>query len=140
MGHSSVKTSLQKRRRAMTRSIRALVVLSMLMAAGIGLPARAADGKSAAGNDPVLRALQAEMERSKSQLKLADTQTPYYVDYRLMDVDQYVAEAAFGAVRSTLRTRVRMLRIVVRVGDYKQDSYFGPGEGVVDVGPLDDDE
>ena len=33
-----------------------------------------------------------------------------------------------------------MLRIVVRVGDYKQDSYYGPGEGVVDVGPLDDDE
>ncbi|HEX3352689.1 MAG TPA: metallopeptidase TldD-related protein [Terriglobales bacterium] len=124
----------------MTRSIRALVVLSMLVAAGIGLPARAADVKSATGNDPVLRAMQAEMERSKSQLKLADTQPPYYVDYRLMDVDQYVAEAAFGAVRSTLRTRVRMLRIVVRVGDYKQDSYFGAGEGVVDVGPLDDDE
>ena len=33
-----------------------------------------------------------------------------------------------------------MLRIVVRVGDYKQDSYYGTGEGVVDVGPLDDDE
>ncbi len=76
----------------------------------------------------------------RSQLKLADVQAPYYVDYRLMDVDQYVAEAAFGAVRTALRTRIRMLRIVVRVGDYKQDSYYGPGEGVVDVGPLDDDE
>ena len=82
----------------------------------------------------------AEMQRSKTQLKLADVQAPYYVDYRLMDVDQYVAEAAFGALRTSLRTRIRMLRIVVRVGDYKQDSYFGPGEGVVDVGPLDDDE
>ena len=82
----------------------------------------------------------AEMQRSKSQLKLADVQAPYYVDYRLTDVDQYVAEAAFGALRTSLRTRVRMLRIVVRVGDYKQDSYYGPGEGVVDVGPLDDDE
>jgi len=39
-----------------------------------------------------------------------------------------------------MRTRIRMLRIVVRVGDYKHDSYFGPGQGVVDVGPLDDDE
>jgi TldD protein len=91
-------------------------------------------------NDPVLRAMLAEMQRSKRQLKLADVQAPYYVDYRLMDVDQFVAEAAFGAVRSSLRTRIRMLRIVVRVGDYKQDSYYGPGEGVVDVGPLDDDE
>ena len=82
----------------------------------------------------------AEMERSKSQLKLADVQAPYYVDYRLTDLDQYMAEAAFGALRISLRTRIRMLRIVVRVGDYKQDSYYGPGEGMVDVGPLDDDE
>jgi hypothetical protein len=95
---------------------------------------------SASAEDPVLRAMLAEMQRSKSQLKLTDMQAPYYVDYRLTDVDQYVAEAAFGAVRTSLRTRVRMLRIVVRVGDYKQDSYYGPGEGVVDVGPLDDDE
>jgi TldD protein len=91
-------------------------------------------------NDPVLRAMLTEMQRSKSQLKLADVQAPYYVDYRLMDVDQYIAEAAFGAVRTALRTRIRMLRVVVRVGDYKQDSYYGPGVGVVDVGPLDDDE
>ena len=82
----------------------------------------------------------AELQRSKSQLKLEDTQPPYYIDYRLMDVDQYVAEAAFGALRTSMRTRIRMLRIVVRVGDYKHDSYYGPGQGIVDVGPLDDDE
>ena len=95
---------------------------------------------AASANDPVLRAMLAELQRSKSQLKLADVQAPYYIDYRLNDVDQYAAEAAFGAVRSSLRTRIRMLRIVVRVGDYKQDSYYGMGEGVVDVGPLDNDE
>jgi TldD protein len=88
----------------------------------------------------VLRAMLAELQRSKSQLKLEDTQPPYYIDYRLMDVDQYVAEAAFGALRTSMRTRIRMLRIVVRVGDYKHDSYYGPGQGIVDVGPLDDDE
>lgn len=91
-------------------------------------------------NDPVLRAMLAELQRSKSQLKLEDTQPPYYIDYRLMDVDQYVAEAAFGALRTSMRTRIRMLRIVVRVGDYKHDSYYGQGQGIVDVGPLDDDE
>ena len=95
---------------------------------------------AASTNDPVLRAMLAELQRSKSQLKLADVRAPYYIDYRLNDVDQYAAEAAFGAVRSSLRTRIRMLRIVVRVGDYKQDSYYGMGEGVVDVGPLDNDE
>jgi hypothetical protein len=30
--------------------------------------------------------------------------------------------------------------VVVRVGDYKQDSFFGQGEGVTDYMPLDDDE
>jgi TldD protein len=113
----------------------ALLAALLLATAGV-LPAQ----DSAASEDPLLRAMLAELQRSKSELKLADVQAPYYVDYRLTDVDQYVAEAAFGAVRSALRTRLRMLRIVVRVGDYKQDSYYGPGEGVVDVGPLDDDE
>ena len=115
---------------------RRLLLAALMCATAVILPAQDA----APSKDPVLRAMLAEMQRSKSQLKLADVQAPYYVDYRLMDVDQYVAEAAFGAVRTALRTRVRMLRIVVRVGDYKQDSYYGPGEGVVDVGPLDDDE
>ena len=119
----------------MIRSLHRLGLLTvLLLATTSGLTAE----KATSTDDPVLRAMLAEMQRSKSQLKLADVQAPYYVDYRLTDVDQYMAEAAFGAMRTALRTRVRMLRIVVRVGDYKQDSY--PGEGVVDVGPLDDDE
>jgi TldD protein len=112
-----------------------LVAALLLFGAGILV-----GQKSASADDPLLRAMSAELERSKSQLKLADVKAPYYLDYRLTDVDQYIAEAAFGAVRSSLRTRIRMLRIVVRVGDYKQDSYYGTGEGIVDVGPLDDDE
>jgi predicted Zn-dependent protease len=115
------------------------LLLALTLTAPAGLTAQATRGKSPIPDDPVLRAMLSEMERSKN-LKLEDTPAPYYVDYRLMDVDQFIAEAAFGALRTSLRTRVRMLRIVVRVGNYKQDSYYGPGEGVVEVGPLDDDE
>jgi TldD protein len=115
---------------------RLVVALALLLAASGTMVGQT----SVSASDPVLRAMLAELQRSKSQLKLADVQAPYYIDYRLNDVDQYAAEAAFGAVRSSLRTRIRMLRIVVRVGDYKQDSYYGMGEGVVDVGPLDNDE
>lgn len=120
----------------MIRSYRLVVALALLLAASGTMVGQT----SASTNDPVLRTMLAELQRSKSQLKLADVQAPYYIDYRLNDVDQYAAEAAFGAVRSSLRTRIRMLRIVVRVGDYKQDSYYGMGEGVVDVAPLDNDE
>jgi len=93
-----------------------------------------------AANDPVLRAMQKELERSKSQLKLEQMAAPYYIDYRVVDIDGYTAEAAFGALRTNLRTRLRFVRVVVRVGDYKQDSFFGQGEGVTDYMPLDDDE
>jgi len=91
-------------------------------------------------DDPVLRAMQKELERSKSQLKLEQMAAPYYIDYRIVDMDRYDAEAAFGALRSKLRARFRTVRVVVRVGDYKQDSFFGQGEGVTDYMPLDDDE
>lgn len=114
--------------------------LAFLIALLVATPGMLHGQNSAPSNDPVLRAMLAELQRSKSQLKLEDTQPPYYIDYRLMDVDQYVAEAAFGALRTSMRTRIRMLRIVVRVGGYKHDSYYGPGQGIVDVGPLDDDE
>lgn len=93
--------------------------LSLLIALLLATASVVAAQKSSSPDDPVLRAMLTEMQRSKSQLKLADMQAPYYVDYRLMDVDQYIAEAAFGAVRTALRTRIRMLRVVVRVGDYK---------------------
>ncbi len=122
-----------------TRSRTAAIALWVLAVSAIA-PAQAAKMRPGAGEDPLLRAMQAELQRSKDHLKLPDTAAPYYVDYRLVDIDQYIAEAAFGAVRSALRTRVRMLRIVVRIGGYKQDSFYGAGEGVVDVGPLDDDE
>jgi len=120
-----------------------LALLAALLAPLAGGPAMAqardADSQAVSSQDTVLRAMLVEMERSKSQLQLENMPPPYYIDYRLMDVDQYSAEAAFGALRNGTRTQVRMLRIVVRVGDYKQDSYYGPGEGVVDLGPLDDD-
>jgi predicted Zn-dependent protease len=91
-------------------------------------------------DDPVLRAMQKELERSKSQLKLEQMAAPYYIDYRVVDMDGYNAEAAFGALRTNVRAHFRFVRVVVRVGDYKQDSFFGQGEGVSDYMPLDDEE
>ena len=45
----------------------------------------------------------------------------------------------FGALRQEQRSHARTVRVVVRVGDYKQDSYYGPGVGVATLGPIDDD-
>ena len=42
---------------------------------------------SAGGDDPVLSAMRAELERSKSQLKLSQMQAPYYIEYSVTDSD-----------------------------------------------------
>lgn len=89
--------------------------------------------------DPILVAMRQELDRSKSQLKMENVLPPYYIEYRLSDVDQYNAEAAFGALRENQRIHARSIRVVVRVGDYKQDSYYGPGIGAVDLAPLEND-
>ena len=93
-----------------------------------------------AASDPVLRAMAAEMDRAKSHLKLDGVDKPYYIDYRITDTDRYFSQAAYGASTAELRTRLRYLRVVVRIGDYKLDSFFQQGQGVVEVVALDDDE
>jgi predicted Zn-dependent protease len=92
---------------------------------------------SDAQKDPILQAMQEELSRSKGKLKLDNVPAPYYIEYRLSDVDEYEAEAAFGALRQDQRFHARSVRVVVRVGDYKQDSYFGPGTGVASFAPID---
>ena len=101
--------------------------------------AQAKDRVPTAADDPVLQAMRAELDRSKSALKLEGMAAPYYIDYRVIDMDAYAAEAAFGALRNEVHARFRFLRVVVRVGDYKQDSFFGQGQGAMDFMPLDDD-
>jgi len=93
---------------------------------------------NAASGDVVLRALREEMERSKANLKMDNVQAPYYIEYRVTEIDQVDASAVFGALRNVQHDAGRLLRVVVRVGDYKQDSFFGIGEGTVDLVPSDD--
>ena len=80
------------------------------------------------------------MERSKSKLRLENMPAPYFIDYRVVDLDDWEADAALGGVRSESRTRIRFLMVRVRLGDYKQDSSSARGEGAVEVVPLDGDE
>ena len=112
-----------------------VVLLSLAMLAG---RARA-QAKDAADSDPVLQAMKAELDRSRTALKLDQVAAPYYIEYRVFDMDNYEAEAAFGALRISDRGRLRILRVVVRIGDYKQDSYYRQGLGGFAVIPLEAD-
>ena len=114
----------------------ALVLIALLVPLTYAHPKSA---ESSADQDPILQAMRTELERSKSALKLEGMAAPYYIDYRVIDMDTHAADAAFGALRTDVRLRFRFLRVVVRVGDYKQDSFFGQGQGALDFMPLDDD-
>jgi len=94
---------------------------------------------AAAKGDGLLEALLTELERSQTQLKMNQVQAPYYIEYRVNEVEDLGIEAAFGALRENQHIHVRVLRVVVRVGDYKQDSYFARGQGETSILPLDND-
>ena len=113
---------------------------SLLLTFPFTLRAQEKHSGTEAASDPVLRALQAELSRSKAQLKMDNVGAPFYIEYRVFDVEQFEASAAFGALREQNRTRLRLLRALVRIGDYKVDSYYGSGQGVSDILPLDGDE
>lgn len=106
----------------------------------IGAAAQQKQMPTDVASDPILRALQTELARSKAQLKMENVDSPFYIEYRVFDVDQFDASAAFGALREQNRSRLRLIRAVVRLGDYKVDSFINAGQGISDILPLDNDE
>jgi len=88
--------------------------------------------------DPVLRAMQAEMERAKT-LHLGQMQAPYFVEYRMEDVDEFEASADYGALTRRFRVHQRILRVTVRIGDYKTDNSTAQGNGTAQLAAVDDD-
>jgi TldD protein len=83
--------------------------------------------QAAADNDHTLEAMRDEMARSKTRLELQipgtpQPQRPYYVEYRLLDLDVREVVAEFGALVSSNHTRNRFMDVEARIGDYKLDS------------------
>ncbi len=91
------------------------------------LGAKAAAPQDPQDNDQTLRSMRDEMERSKTRLSLTIPGVPlpvkpYYIEYRLLDLDVREIEADFGALLSTTHNRTRFMNVSARVGDYKRDS------------------
>jgi TldD protein len=87
----------------------------------------AARAQAPADNDHTLQAMRDEMARSKSRLELKipgtpQPQRPYYVEYRLLDLDVREVVAEFGALVNSGHTRNRFMDVEARIGDYKLDS------------------
>jgi hypothetical protein len=92
-----------------------------------------------AEKEPVLKAMLTELDRSMSQLQLKDFQKPFFIQYRIEEIDNFDTKAEFGATSISRHNHVRMARVTVRVGDYKTDSSGGQGDGAINLAALDDD-
>jgi TldD protein len=89
--------------------------------------ARAQAAQASQDNDQTLRAMRDEMARSKTRLELKIPGTdqpvrPYYVEYRLLDLDVKEVVAQFGTLLTSTHTRNRFMNVEARVGSYKLDS------------------
>lgn len=78
-------------------------------------------------NDHTLQAMRDEMARSKTRLELTIPNTdqpvrPYYVEYRLLDLDVREITGEFGTLLSSEHRRNRFMNVEARVGSYKLDS------------------
>jgi TldD protein len=96
-------------------------------------------GRTEAQKDKILAAMLTELDRSVAQLELPGFQKPFFIQYRIEDVDDFEIRATFGATQGISRNRGRIARVTVLVGDYKTDSSGGRGDGSVEMASIDDD-
>jgi TldD protein len=110
--------------------------VALLLAAACVAPAQS--------GDVILRAMRDEMERSRA-LRIVSLEAPYFIEYQLEDAENFSASASLGALINSNRVRLRVPRIVVRVGDYQFDNtnyvgtdYYGGTRWDTSQFPLDD--
>ncbi len=128
----------------MRKFIPALFLLTFALPCLMQADGPASDPKIAVSSDdhgdPVLHAMLVELKRSQEKLQLGQLQRPYYIDYQMTELEDHIADATLGALRSDTVNAGRLVRVVVRIGDYKQDSYYGEGVGTIEVMPIENNE
>ena len=73
-------------------------------------------------SDQTLHAMHDEMERARTRLQIPGVSKPFYLEYRLMDLDVRTVTASFGSLVNSSTSRNRIMSVDVRVGDYHLDS------------------
>jgi TldD protein len=99
-------------------------LILLLVAVGAGAASAAEVPQD---NDHTLQAMRDEMERAKTRLELKipnidQPVRPYYVEYRLLDLEVREVVAEYGTLLSSTHTRNRFMNVEARVGSYKLDS------------------
>ena len=90
----------------------------------------------------LLQAMRDELDRSAQDLSMEDMETPYFLAYRVDEVEGFRVSARFGALERSSPSRRRSLSVELRVGspEFDNTNFLG-GYGTVGSAtlPLDDD-
>lgn len=79
-----------------------------------------------AQDDVPLRAMNDELTRSITQLQMQKMDKPYFIAYRMDEIDQSTVSAMLGSLTQEKPSHMRLIGVEVRVGDYALDNsnYF----------------
>lgn len=101
------------------------LVLAITAAAGIGallLLPQSGVAQNSGDDDPILKAMRAEMERSR-ELRAVDGQDlPYFLSYDLTDSENLHISASMGSIVNVQTAHAKIPSIEVRVGSYDFDN------------------
>ncbi|MCY3840698.1 MAG: metallopeptidase TldD-related protein, partial [Gammaproteobacteria bacterium] len=90
----------------------------------------------------LLQAMRDELDRSAQDLSMEDMDTPYFLAYRVDEVEGFRVSARFGALDRSSPSKRRSLSVELRVGSPEFDNtnfLGGYGSGGSATLPLDDD-
>jgi hypothetical protein len=73
-------------------------------------------------NDVLYRAMRDELARSMARLRLDTMPAPYFLAYRVQEVEYLGASARLGSLVGSYATRHRGVAVELRVGDYTFDN------------------
>jgi predicted Zn-dependent protease len=82
-----------------------------------------ADKAPAGEPAPMLVVMRDELARAKAALAKGDDAPPYFISYRVSELDSIEIAASYGALELQTRDRARVLDVEVRVGDHQFDNH-----------------
>ncbi len=85
---------------------------------------------SAQSNHPVIDAIQKEVDRNKSQLKMGGIDPPFFISYSIFDRYDYQMSASLGTISSYYEMHQRRGLPTVLVGDYHRNNLKMPERSV----------
>lgn len=79
-------------------------------------------GEQTAGNDPVMNSIKTEVNRNKEELHIGQMAPPYFIDYRMNQLNTLNIKATLGSLIFSRETPYCSGMATVQTGDYQQNN------------------